>query len=421
MCGRAVYSPAVAGRRFVEGTSTGIGVALSAGSSLLLLLLSGPDVPPAETQAMSQVRSGRRPRRQLRRDRGWAATGLQVGAEAGLSGLPREPALVVPRPPPPPPWEGSPEGVTFGVDTARPTRRTDPPDRRLAAAEETLAQLPPADVVAFTDGSATEGVENGGAGAVIFEGDAEPRRIRTPAGRWTSSFRAEMTALDSALRALQERAMGPPPVIRVCTDSRSALVRLRAGPAAQTDSLAGSVWGRLRELADRGSRVHLRWVPGHAGLPGNEVADEVAREAADLEQGQVPVAFQSARARLRRHAREKWEEQLRPTRHHREVGPERVVPGERLGLSRRESVEAARLRTGHSTLLAAYRHRIGQQADPTCPECREEEETLAHLMTECPARAGLRRDIFGRDDPLMREVLSDPTGLVALLRRLGRL
>ena len=57
MCGRAVYSPAVAGRRFVEGTSTGIGVALSAGSSLLLLL-SGPDVPPAETQVMSQVRSG---------------------------------------------------------------------------------------------------------------------------------------------------------------------------------------------------------------------------------------------------------------------------------------------------------------------------------------------------------------------------
>ena len=71
---------------------------------------------------------------------------------------------------------------------------------------------------------------------------------------------------------------------------------------------------------------------------------------------------------------------MRATRYFREVGPQRPTPGERIGLSRRDCVETSRLRTGHSTLLACYRHRIGQQNDPTCPECKEEDETLGHLL-----------------------------------------
>ena len=68
-----------------------------------------------------------------------------------------------------------------------------------------------------------------------------------------------------------------------------ALRRLAEGPAAQTDVLADRVWQRLLDLADRGTHTSLQWVPGHAGLPGNELADEIAREAANLEQRDVPI------------------------------------------------------------------------------------------------------------------------------------
>ena len=92
------------------------------------------------------------------------------------------------------------------------------------------------------------------------------RRIWTPAGRWTSNYRAELTALDSTMVFLQEAATDPAPrEVRICTDSQSVLGLLREGPAAQRDALADSVWQRLRELTDWGTHLSLQWVPGHAG------------------------------------------------------------------------------------------------------------------------------------------------------------
>ena len=76
---------------------------------------------------------------------------------------------------------------------------------------------------------------------------------------------------------------------------------------------------------------------------------------------------------------------MQQTRYHAENGPRRVTPGDKLGLTRAESVEAERLRTGHSLLLRSYRKRIGQVEDDISKECEEEEETLEHLLTVCPA------------------------------------
>ena len=70
-------------------------------------------------------------------------------------------------------------------------------------------------------------------------------------------------------------------------------------------------------------------------------------------------------------------------------------------------METARLRTGHSTILVAYRRRIGLPDTPTCPECGGKPETVAHLLTDCPARADLRRRVFGRDNPTLQDALGD--------------
>ena len=92
-----------------------------------------------------------------------------------------------------------------------------------------------------------------------------------------------------------------------------------------------------------------------------------------------------------------------------------------VGLRLRDSGYDSLRWTGHTNALAAYRHRIGLQDAPTYPECEAEPETKTHLLIDCPARANLRRRIFGRDDPTLQDALGDRARLVELLRRLGRL
>ena len=231
-----------------------------------------------------------------------------------------------------------------------------------------------------------------------------------------------MTALDAALRHLQAADLVPPPRdVRILTDSQSALSALAGGPSAQSDATASLIWTRLRDLTQRGVSLILQWVPGHAGLALNELADEVARAAARSDQRGVAIDLQSAKQCLHRHALVLWEREVSSTRYCAQNGPRRVCLGDKLGLTRRESVETARLRTGHSLLLQGYRHRIGLSDSDVCPDCGEETETLEHLLSECPAHARLRWDLYGREDPPIQEALGDPVRLISYLRRMGRL
>ena len=228
-------------------------------------------------------------------------------------------------------------------------------------------------------------------------------------GRFTSSYAAELHALNEAARYLEGSypAAGPAVNIRICTDSQPALKRLSDGPAQQTEKLPGEVWTRLVKIG-RHHRVDLQWVPGHAGIPGNEAADEVAGLAADLPRDRVPVSYGAARARLKQHLGREWTASNRHSRHLEVVDEARTKMSDKIGLSQRESVELARLRTGHSTMLRAYRHRIGLGDDPNCTDCDNgEPEDAAHLLTLCPAEALARRHAFGRSDPKLREVFAD--------------
>ena len=151
--------------------------------------------------------------------------------------------------------------------------------RKRDAAVRHLGSLPQCATWVWSDGSVEGGITNGGAGVFIEDPDGREHLLTVPAGDTCISYRAELVALREALRFLLEQPASPhtEPVVS-CTDSQSALASLRGGPSTQTSLIGGDIWAALRQLAAQGRSVYLQWVPSHCGLPGNERADELAKQ-----------------------------------------------------------------------------------------------------------------------------------------------
>ena len=135
----------------------------------------------------------------------------------------------------------------------------------------------------YTDGACRGNPGPGGWAALLQTGKRE--KELNGAELLTTNNRMELTAVIRALEALKRPARA-----RVYTDSeyvrRGITEWLTAWKsrgwrtAARKPVKNQDLWERLEELAAR-HEIEWQWVPGHAGVPGNERVDRLANEAID--------------------------------------------------------------------------------------------------------------------------------------------
>lgn len=139
------------------------------------------------------------------------------------------------------------------------------------------------DVEVFCDGACRGNPGPGGWGALLRSGGHEKRLFG--AEPLTTNNRMELTGAIQALAALNR-----PCQVTLWTDSeyvKKGMTEWLAGwkakgwkNAAKQPVKNVDLWQRLEAEAAR-HRVDWRWVKGHAGHEGNEIADQLANQAID--------------------------------------------------------------------------------------------------------------------------------------------
>ena len=124
----------------------------------------------------------------------------------------------------------------------------------------------------YTDGSATDAVQDGSAGSLIYLPNGEILEAASATGKYCTNYDAEVKALEQGEAVIDLTDVNSENVVFL-TDSRSVL-----------DSLAGHGEHNLRRklysiLEHR--RVVLQWIPAHCSIQGNE-HDRLAKQGANM-------------------------------------------------------------------------------------------------------------------------------------------
>ena len=235
-----------------------------------------------------------------------------------------------------------------------------------------------------------------------------------------SVFQAEIAAIKEVLDWLRINVVSSTQV-NIYTDSQASIKCLASH--TMRSKFASECLASLKVMAEFFT-IQLIWVPGHCDVPGNCLADELARSGttALLSDSRKRVGIPLASCRLlfsnwiEERFAERWST-VSTCKSTKTVWPriDRKRSKELLGLSKPLISAVVGVITGHC-LVGLHALRLKVREDTLCRSCMEEEiESPEHLLLQCPAHCRLRFRLLGSHLLYSWKDLSD-TSLV----RIGR-
>lgn len=224
----------------------------------------------------------------------------------------------------------------------------------------------------YTDGSKT----NTGVGSAFAH---ENRTFSWSLPKTASIYSAELYAIWQTL--LYIMMTQEPGTFLVCTDSRSSLQALNC--LLNADTAVYRILCLYTNLDSCGKHITFAWVPSHTGIPGNELADIRAKEAANQRRSDnISLPVSDFRAVVSQNSKQMWQETWNRASSQLKILKPSVAPWiVPCTLTRKEQVLLTRLRLGHTNVTHNYL--MNKAPRPVCHNCHSF-LTVKHILIDCP-------------------------------------
>lgn len=242
----------------------------------------------------------------------------------------------------------------------------------------------------YTDGSKLQGKV--GAAVSCWEAGMEKKTAKLRLEEYCTVFQAELLALSKAMTIVETSKQLN---VNILSDSRSALDLVRNPKAFHP--LAYSIKQSAIKIKKNGTNLTLYWVKAHAGIPGNERADQLAKEAALYDKKRadydcVPVSY--AKRLIRLESQKEWQHRYTTggTGETTKLFLPDIIVANKLMKKIKLNPILVQILTGHGG-FSSYLYKYKCKSSAACICDPNKEESIVHLIVECPKYIKLRTEL----------------------------
>ncbi|BAE65488.1 unnamed protein product [Aspergillus oryzae RIB40] len=266
-------------------------------------------------------------------------------------------------------------------------------------------------IAVYTDGSGLNG--RVGASTVCLS-QGWKRNCTLGTEEESTVYAGELTGIRMALHRLR-RETRPATVF---VDSQAAIQAIQNPRRPSGQYILDQIYYIIRRY-NMQNRVQIHWIPAHIGVPGNEAADEAAREGATREgtqqTGEAICLAAAAKRQIRRSIKDRWirewkTEKTGPTTYRLVEVPNKKILDLYKNLSKSYASIIIQMRTQRNG-LRHFLHKI-KAVDSDQYLYALGSQTARHILLQCPLYAELRGRMIGKLDPGVQKRL-DYNGIMS--------